>query len=103
MCGAFFFWSCAIAPLNKRRLPLGDKEKLLHFWCSGLPSGGIPGLGRRLVARFKAVESYGGGALLPEAHTCFYDLTIPATTDRGKMRDDFIAQAVAHWNVFGNA
>ena len=68
------------------------------YWRYALPAGLRE---RRLTARFKAVSKYGGGALLPEAHTCFYDMTIPATTDRAKMQTDFIAQAIAHHASFG--
>ena len=35
---ADLFWELVTA------LPLADKEKLLHFWCSGLPAGGIAGV-----------------------------------------------------------
>ena len=77
------------------RMPVEMKQKLLYFWCSEAPpAGGLTNLNRRLVLVLGDPAGYF------EAHTCFFQLHFPATTDPLKMQA-MLDVAVAHWDKFG--
>ena len=83
-------------------LSAADRIKLLHFWCSELPpAGGVKVLGRDSSSPLQLIlKQVVPGAALPRAATCFHQMSVPATTDREKMRE-LIAIAVAHYTDFG--
>jgi hypothetical protein len=86
-----------------------NRIKLLHFWCSEVPpAGGVAVLGRDssnpLELRVTPMAPLRDGTRrkpLPDAHTCFHQLILPATTDREEMQD-IVDYAVAQWNLFDN-
>ena len=84
-------------------LSAADRIKLLHYWCAKLPpAGGVKVLGRGSSSPLELIlkRVVPGAAALPHAATCFHQMTVPATTDREKMRD-LIGYAVAHYTDFG--
>ena len=71
------------------------KQKLLYFWCSEAPpAGGLSKLPRRLDLRLEDPNGFF------EAHTCFFALHFPATTDAVKMQA-MLDLAVEYWDKFG--
>jgi hypothetical protein len=91
------------------KLPASSRIKLLHFWCSEVPpAGGVAGLGEGsehpLVLRFKPTATFNDGRQvkpLPDAHTCFHQLILTATTQQEEMQE-LLDYAVAQWNLFDN-
>jgi len=71
------------------------KQKFLYFWCSEAPpAGGLSELKGRFELRLVDPNGF------LEAHTCFYQLHFPATTDPAKMQT-MLDIAVEYWDKFG--
>lgn len=77
------------------KMTIERKQKFLFFWCSEAPpAGGISKLRQRLELRLEDPNGFF------EAHTCFFQLNFPATTDVAKMQS-MIDLAVENWDKFG--
>jgi hypothetical protein len=76
-------------------LSVERKQKFLYFWCSEAPpAGGLSKLKERLQLRLEDPNGFF------EAHTCFFQLHFPATTDPVKMQT-MLDIAVEYWDKFG--
>jgi ankyrin repeat protein len=77
------------------KMTIEKKQKFLYFWCSEAPpAGGLSKLKERLQLRLEDPDGFF------EAHTCFFQLQFPATTDSKKMQT-MLDIAVEYWDKFG--
>eukprot|EP01012_Entosiphon_sulcatum_P022685 TRINITY_DN2765_c0_g1_i1.p1 TRINITY_DN2765_c0_g1~~TRINITY_DN2765_c0_g1_i1.p1 ORF type:complete len:1039 (+),score=206.37 TRINITY_DN2765_c0_g1_i1:25-3117(+) len=87
-----WFWEVALA------MPLEQRQQLLLF-ATG--SARVPPKGLRSIKFFLSRMS-GDSDSLPEAHTCFNQLSLPEYCDKGKLKEK-LELAIKHCEGFGMA